>query len=432
MSDSPKTARRTRRTVARHAKLKSPHPMGQLGKLLAVALAVVLVSGVSTAAFYAWNATEALADSGVDIADGDTKQLPPSIGEIEGGVNMLVVGTDSCEGQSTKLFPRCKHDPGGERNDVTMLVHIGDKPRRVTVVSFPRDMLVPIPSCPDGKGGRYSAMSSQPLNASYMYGGLPCTVLTIKALTGLNIQFAASIRWTGVINMSDAIGGVDVCVAGRIDDRHTGLHLTKGTHTLKGKKALQFLRIRHGIGDGSDLGRISNQQQFLSSMVRKLQSDEVLSNPSTLFGLANTAVQQVSKKQLILSESLSNPTRMVQIAMAVKNVDYDDIVFLQYPTAYEQGSGSSKVVPRTGPAKVLFQALKDNKAIKLTGKASQGFGVEVEGEATKPTQPTASPTPGASGSPTAPPANPDADAVELPSAIAGQTAAQVTCTQPQR
>src|SRR5690606_12034924 len=110
-----------------------------------------------------------------------------------------------------------------------------------------------------------------------------------------------------VINMSDAIGGVDVCVAGEIRDRHTGLHLTEGTHTLKGSKALQFLRVRHGIADGSDLGRISNQQQFMSSMVRKLQSGAVLSNPGTLFNLATTAMQQVTSKQLLLSESLANP-----------------------------------------------------------------------------------------------------------------------------
>jgi LCP family protein required for cell wall assembly len=417
--------------VARHARLSSPHPAGQIAKLVAVALIVLLVSGVGTGAFAFWETTQTIADNSVKLED--EKQLPPSIGEIEGGVNLLLVGTDSCKGQSTKLFPRCKHDPGGERNDVTMLVHIGDDPRRVTVVSFPRDMLVPIPSCPDGKGGHYDAMSSQMLNSSYMYGGLACTVLTVEKLSGLDIQFAGAIRWTGVINMSDAIGGVDVCVSGEIDDRNTGLHLKAGTHNLKGNKALQFLRIRHGIGDGSDLGRISNQQQFLSSMIRKLQSGAVLSNPSTLFGLANTAVQQVSKKQLVLSDSLSNPTRMVQIAMAVKDVDYKDIVFLQYPTAYEQGRGASKVVPRTGPAKVLFQALKDNKAIKLTGKTSQGFGVEVKGEASKP---TTAPTPGTSGSPTTtpttPPVDPDADAVELPSAIAGQTAAQVTCTLPQR
>ncbi|MFT4221066.1 MAG: LCP family protein [Microbacterium sp.] len=419
MSESPKAARRT---VARHAQLTSPHPVAQLVKLLAVAVAVVLVSTAGTAAFAAWNAVETASANSVTL-EGD-EQLPPSIGEIEGGVNLLLVGTDSCEGQSLKLFPRCGHDDGGERNDVTMLVHIGDDPRRVTVVSFPRDMLVPIPSCPDGNGGRYAAMSAQPMNATYMYGGLPCTVLTIEALTGLNIQFAASIRWTGVINMSDAIGGVDVCVDADISDKHTGLKLTKGTHTLKGAKALQFLRIRHGIGDGSDLGRISNQQQFISSMVRKLQSEEVLSNPATLFNLANTALQQVNKKQLVLSDNLANPTRMVQIAMAVKDVELEDIVLVQYPTAYD---GPDTVLPRTAEAKVLFKALKKNKAIKLTGKLSQGMSQEDKGSVEEDS--TSTPTPDASATSTK--SEKSDDVVELPSAITGQTAATRTCTTPQ-
>ncbi|HET8927883.1 MAG TPA: LCP family protein, partial [Microbacterium sp.] len=300
MSESS-PARPLRRPVAQHGQLTSPNPLGQIARILAVVLIVALVSSVSTAAFALWNATQTIADHAVKLEDD--VQLPPAIGEIEGGVNMLLVGTDSCEGQDVKLFPRCKHDDGGERNDVTMLVHIGDNPRRVTVVSFPRDMLVPIPSCPDGEGGRYSSMSSQPLNASYMYGGLACTVLTVEELTGVDVQFAGAIRWTGVINMSDAIGGVDVCVAGQIDDKHTGLHLSEGTHTLKGSKALQFLRVRHGIADGSDLGRISNQQQFMSSMVRKLQSGAVLSDAGVLFNLATTAMQQVTSKQLLLSES---------------------------------------------------------------------------------------------------------------------------------
>ncbi len=433
MSDS----RPFRRPVARHGQLTSPHPLGQLAKLVAVALVVVLISGVSTAGFYAWNAAAAAADGSVDIG-GDAEQLPPTIGEIEGGVNLLVVGTDSCEGQSLELFPRCKaKDAGGERNDVTMLVHIGDDPRRVTVVSFPRDMLVPIPSCPDGKGGNYSAMSSQMLNASYMYGGLPCTVLTIEKLTGIDIQFAGAIRWTGVINMSDAIGGVDVCVSGDISDGNTGLSLTAGTHTLKGAEALQFLRIRHGIGDGSDLGRISNQQQFMSSLIRKLQSEAVLSDAGTLFNLANTAVQQVTNKQLVLSQSLANPTRMVQIAMALKDVPFKDIVFIQYPTRYASGDGASRVLPVTDAAAVLFDALSANKAVTLTGKLSQGDSQDVVGEATP--APAASPSPSASEAPasTAPPEatepapDPDADAVALPGIITGQTAAQVTCTKPQ-
>ena len=429
VSSSP---RPTRRPVARHAQLSSPHPAGQIAKLVAVALVVLLVSGIGTGAFALWETTQTIADNSVTLEDD--AELPPSIGEIEGGVNLLLVGTDSCEGQSTKLFPRCKHDPGGERNDVTMLAHIGDDPRRVTVVSFPRDMLVPIPSCPDGKGGRYSAMSSQMLNSSYMYGGLACTVLTVEKLSGLDIQFAGAIRWTGVINMSDAIGGVDVCVAGDIDDKHTGLHLTAGTHTLKGSKALQFLRIRHGIGDGSDLGRISNQQQFMSSMVRKLQSGAVLSNPGTLFTLATTAMQQVSDKQLVLSESLANPTRMVQIAMALKSIPYDDIVFVQYPTRYTDGG--NRVVPRTVSAEVLFQALQDNKAITLTGDASPGYAdsqtVKGTVEPTPSSTPTPTGTPSGPPSTTAPPADPDADAVALPDDISGQTAAQVTCTVPQK
>ena len=79
------------------------------------------------------------------------------------------------------------------------------------------------------------------------------------------------------------------------------------------------------------------------------------------------AVLRVSDKQLVLSESLANPTRMVQIAMALKSIPFDDIVFVQYPTRYTDGG--NRVVPRTSSAEVLFQALQDNKALTLTGDA---------------------------------------------------------------
>nr|WP_206686759.1 LCP family protein [Microbacterium aquimaris] len=408
--------------------MTSPNPFVQVLQVLVAIVAVVVVSATAVGAFAVWDSARALDERGVSIGDDD-ETLPPTLGEIEGGVNLLVVGTDSCEGQDVTLFPRCKHDDGGERNDVTMLVHISDDPRRVTVVSFPRDMIVPIPSCPDGEGGNYSAMSAQMINSSYMYGGLACSVLTVEELTGVDIQYAAAVRWTGVINMSDAIGGVDVCVQSDISDKHTGLDLTAGPHTLVGNEALQFLRIRHGIGDGSDLGRISNQQQFMSSMVRKLQSGGVLGNPGTLLNLATTAVRQVNEGQLVLSSSMTNPQRMVQIAMAVRNVKYEDIVFVQYPTAY--ATGGSRVVPVSDAADVLFTALAENKAIKLTGEASGGYGVEVVGEADEVGGgATATPDPGETPDAAATP-GPD-DSVELPSTIPGQTAAQVTCTRAER
>jgi len=435
VSETPDLARPPahRQPTARHGIQTSPGPFRQLLTILGAVVVVVAISVGAVGGFYVWDAARALQENGIDIGD---ESLPPTLGEIEGGVNLLVVGTDSCEGQDLTLFPRCKHDTGGERNDVTMLVHISDSPRRVTVVSFPRDMIVPIPSCPTGDGGSYSAMSAQMINASYMYGGLPCTVLTVEALTGVDIQYAAAIRWTGVINMSDAIGGVDVCLADDIKDKHTGLDLKAGNRTLVGAEALQFLRIRHGIGDGSDLGRISNQQQFMSSLVRKLQSDGVLANPTVLFNLATTAVSQVQTKQLVLSDSLTNPQRMVQIAMAVKSVPYKDIVFVQYPTVYAPGGG--RVLPVTSAADVLFDALAENKAIELTGSASQGYGVEIVGEAETPTStaspsPTGSATPDASKTPTASETpDPTETAVALPGGISGQTAADVSCTQAQR
>ncbi|MGN6219192.1 MAG: LCP family protein [Microbacterium sp.] len=428
-------------TIARHGALRSRHPLVSLLAMFAVVLGVVGVSAVGLTAYNLWDASQAIASNAV-VLDKD-KPLPPSLGAIEGGVNILLVGTDSCEGENEQLSGACKnHDTEGERNDVTMLVHISDEPRRVTVVSFPRDMLVPIPACdkPDGTG-KTSAMSSQMLNASYWYGGLGCTVDTVEGLIGndkITIDFAAAIRWTGVINVSNAIGGVDVCVAGDINDVNTGLHLKAGTHTLQGVEALQFLRIRHGIGDGSDLGRISNQQQFMSSMVRKLRSDAVLSNPATLFSLATTFINQVQAGQLVLSSGLANPTLMVQIAMAVKDVPFEDIVFVQYPTVYASGVGASRVLPVKDAAKALFDALAANQPLQLTGKASGGNAIEITGEAT---QPDTGSTPGANDAGATTPPEGEADAatppaeegrVELPSAITGQTAKDATCTLPQK
>ena len=431
MPARPRPSTEGRLPLARHAVHRDRHPILSLLAMFVVALAVVGVSATGLTVFNVWDAANALQANAVVLGEED--DIPPSLGAIEGGVNLLMVGTDSCEGENAALSVACQNgDTDGERNDVTLLVHISDEPRRVTVVSFPRDMIVPIPACPNPDGGEFSAMSAQMLNASYMYGGLACTVLTIEALIGDEIDFAAAIRWAGVINMSDAIGGVDVCVTGDVHDPHTGLTLAAGTHTLEGRAALQFLRMRHGIGDGSDLGRISNQQQFMSSMVRKLQSDSVLANPSVLFTLASTAISQVQQKQLTLSQSLTNPTLMVQIAMAVKDVPYEDIVFVQYPTAYS--NDSTQVLPLTDTAEVLFAALQANQPLTLTGESSQGMAIEVTGEVAQstPSAPAGDEDGTDAAATPAPTETPAAtERVDLPSDIAGQTAAQTTCTKPQ-
>jgi LCP family protein required for cell wall assembly len=410
---------RRRATVARHGKLTSPHPVAQFFKLVAVGLAVVLVAAVGVVGYTVWDLAQTVTDKAVALEGQE--QVPPDIGQIEGGVNLFLAGTDACEEAYAGYFPgRCSGpDAGGELNDVNMLIHISDNPRRVTVISFPRDLMIPIPSCTREDGSTTSAMSKQPLNSAYSVGGLSCVVKTISQLSGLNIPYAAKITWGGVIEITNAIGGVDVCVANRIyDPKNTGLDLGPGMHTLQGIQALEFLRTRHGVGDGSDLARISNQQQYMSRLARKLVSEDVLSNPTTLFKLATTAVDNITP-----SQSLTNPLTLVQIALAVKSVPFSDIVFIQYPTGADP-SDQNKVVPNKQAADALWAALDSNQPLQLTGNAAVNGGVVVVEPTNPPVTPdTSTPTPGSTAT-----TAPTEEAVQLPSAITGSTAAQETCS----
>ena len=134
-------------------------------------------------------------------------------------------------------------------------------------------------------------MSSQPLNASYTYGGLACTALTIEQLTGEEIHFAAAIRWTGVIDMSDAIGGVDVCVSGDISDAHTGLSLTAGTPHAAGR-AKRCSSCASATASAT-VPTSAASRTSSSSCRRSCASSSptsVLSNPEVLLRFATTAV----------------------------------------------------------------------------------------------------------------------------------------------
>jgi anionic cell wall polymer biosynthesis LytR-Cps2A-Psr (LCP) family protein len=247
-------------------------------------------------------------------------------------------------------------------------------------------------------------------------------VKTVSQLSGLNIHFSAMVTFGGVIQITDAIGGVDVCLQDPIRDRNTGLDLDAGTHTVSGVTALQFLRTRYGVGDGSDLGRVSNQQQYMSRLARKLVSEEVLSNPATLYKLASVSLSNVTP-----STTLKNPTTLVQVALAVKDVPFEDIVLVQYPTVGDP-SNPNKVIPNQSAATALWAALETNKRLELTGKVgANGAVVEVTPEATP--DPAATDAPATDAPATDAPAE---EVVALPSAITGSTVAQETCSARKR
>ena len=414
----------------RHGRLKRNGPVGAIFKFLGVALAVVLVSAISIGAVAAWEVTSSIS-GGLELRDSTGKKIapPPSIDAIEGGVNLLLAGTDTRSGQGGQFANRADQaaSSGAGNNDVTMLLHISADHTNATVVSFPRDLMVPMPACPRSNGGTVPATSQAMFNTALSRGGLNCVVLTVEQMTGLKIPFAAEISFDGVIGMSDAVGGVTVCLATPIKDSYVGLNLPAGTATLQGAQALAFVRSRHGVGDGSDLGRISNQQVFLSALSRKLSSGGVLSNPLQLYSIAKTAASNMT-----LNSFLANPTTMVSIALALKDIGLGNVVFLQYPTASDPAN-PNRVVPIASSATILNAALVADKPIQLSGKV--GRAAELDPNATVAPTPIPTPTSTKKSSTTKPTATTPPDAtpseapVVLPSTITGQTAAQQTCSK---
>ena len=102
------------------------------------------------------------------------------------------------------------------------------------------------------------------------------------------------VDFAGVVTMSDAVGGASVCVSGNVYDTYSQLKLKKGTHTLQGVAALEFVRSRHGFGDGSDLGRTYAQHIFLSAVIRSLKQTSVLAHPGAVLSLADAATKALT------------------------------------------------------------------------------------------------------------------------------------------
>ncbi len=407
--------------IARHGRLKRPAAWKTVLGLVGGTLAVALIAGASVAGISTWQLQSNIKKVTIQA---DTQGPPPNIASFNGGFNILLVGSDTRAGQDG--VGGTVAQAGGSLNDVTMLMHVAQDQKSATVVSIPRDMVVPYPKCPHG-----NAAAGLPINNSLAYGGLACTVLVVQNLTGLTIQFAGLITFTGVAAMSDAVGGVDVCVAKAISDPYTGTFLSAGDHTLQGIGALQFLRTRHGVGDGSDLGRIGSQQVFLSALVRKIKSSDTLTNFGKLYAIAQAATQNIT-----LSQNFTHLDTLVSVALVLKNIPLENIVFVQYP-GRTGGTGiySGKVQPVASIANQLFAAIKADQPIGLDSNALVGAH---GGSTTDPNAPTTTPTPtptkkGASATATAPPD----DLASAPPAtvipgLKGQSAATYTCTVGQK
>ncbi|MFF4691698.1 LCP family protein [Streptomyces sp. NPDC001307] len=291
-------------------------------------------------------------------------------------INILVMGSDGRTSQADcKLGGGCSRTgvQSGSNADVQMVVHISADRSNATVMSIPRDTMTQVPSCKDTETGQSTSGYYGQINSALQYGPA-CQVATVHRLTGIPIDHFVKLDFSGVVQMSDAIGGVSVCVSDNVYDTYSHLKLSKGTHTLKGKAALEFVRSRHGFGDGSDLGRTISQHIFLSSMIRKFKSAGTLTDPSAVYGLADAAT-----KALTVDDGLGSVKKLISLASDVNKVPTKRMTFTTMQTAPDPNN-KDRVVVGQG-ARTLFSTIANDQSL-TTGSGKKSAAASATAKAT--------------------------------------------------
>lgn len=285
--------------------------------------------------------------------------------------NWLLVGTDSRAGSGSQYG-----SVPGQRSDTTILAHLA-KDGTTTLVSIPRDTYVEVPAYTDTKGNRHPAAKDKFTNAINV-GGPSLLVATVEQLTGLQVEHYVSVDLAGFRQITDAVGGVTVCLeqssfssndqndagtatvhVSNTNDPFSGWHGGPGTLHLNGEQALAFVRQRHGLPEG-DINRIERQQQFLGSVFRSATATRNLLDParvtSLLFSVrdALSLDQNTSSSDLeALAERLKGTTtsKLVFITLPVRELTASD------PHVFSQGGLLQ--LPKVGSVVVYDQQALD-------------------------------------------------------------------------
>jgi LCP family protein required for cell wall assembly len=279
-----------------------------------------------------------------------------------GSQDILVLGSDSRSGGNKRLGGGS--DDGAARADTAMLVHVHKGRTSADVVSIPRDTLVDRPACVDRSGHTQAAARKVMFNSAYSTGGAACTVKTVESMSGIRVDHFVEVDFTGFRRMVDALGGVEVTTNKRISDPDSHLRLDAGTHRLTGKQALGLVRTRHGVGDGSDLGRIQLQQAFVKALVEQVKEVGVLSHPKRLYDLANTATRSVTT-----DSGLGSVTSLASFAGGLKDVSPSRMTMTTLPVGYDPAD-PNRVLVDEDKAALVWSALRHDKAVPAKARGT--------------------------------------------------------------
>ncbi|MEU0025141.1 LCP family protein [Streptomyces sp. NPDC006335] len=327
-------------------------------KAVGLTLAGALVAGCAAAGWAYWHLNSNIKSVDIDSALGDdrpAKATPTPSASQEAplpteAVNILVLGSDSRSGKENQALGGGSST--GARSDTAMVVHIGAGRTTATVVSIPRDTLVTRPSCPLKSGGSTAVSYGAMFNSAYSVGGPVCAVKTVESITDVRMDHYVEIDFSGFAKLVNALGGVTVTTDQDIDDDDSHLRLKAGTHHLDGRTALALARTRHGIGDGSDLGRIGLQQKLVKALLERISSTSLLTSPAKLYSVADAITGS-----LTTDTGLDSLTELMSLGESLKGLSADDVKTVTMPVVTAP-SDPNRVVAEEPAARELWESLR--------------------------------------------------------------------------
>ena len=372
------------RSRRRGTRANSRGPRHSLGQQIAGYTSVVLVAVLVAASLVVYAKYRAFWDSirRVDVA-GIIGPQPPKFNNAE---NILLIGSDTRLGQDG-VGGSASNTPGS-RSDTLMLLHISPGNHDVTVVSIPRETMVPVISCPavDGTTGQQAEPGQEELiNAALDFGGPGCTWRTFESVTGIHVDHFVELDFTGFEKIIIDLGGVEVCLPFAVDDPDSGLNLSKGRHHIFGPQALAFWRTREDLGTGSDLERIERDQFLMVSLLHGIENSGLLHSPSKILNVVRDASDAMT-----LDDGLDQNT-ILEIGDAMRGISTSQVQFITAPNIPDPDNDNN-VVFEQPEANQLFNAVQHDDKMTTSNGGSKKSKKKASKKSSSPTLDSVSPS----------------------------------------
>ena len=249
--------------------------------------------------------------------DGIFHVFAPSLGQggDDGAIDILLVGMDSrtdAHGNplsAQELATLRAGDETATNTDTIILVRIPNNGKSATAISIPRDTYVSAPGLGKTKINGVYAQTKEEKRVSLVESGTApdeaeregteagreALIKTVADLTGVTVDHYAEIGLLGFSLITDALGGVNVCLKEPVYEPLSGADFPAGWQKLNGPQALSFVRQRHDLPRG-DLDRVVRQQVVMASLAHQVISGKTLSSPATM-----NRLQQAIQRSVVLS-----------------------------------------------------------------------------------------------------------------------------------